>query len=57
MRFISNVINDNKLNAISKQIGVEIICLDSDLNWFENEMKNSLDVRSTILHDIFHKLE
>jgi hypothetical protein len=48
------VIIDNKeLNNYTKQIGIEKLLLEYDLNWFTNEMKDSLEARSVILHDIY----
>lgn len=56
MKLIRTIINNSMLGNREKQIGIEKLCLEYDLNWFKNEMQNSLDIRSVILHDIYNKL-
>jgi len=34
MRDISEIINNDKLSNKEKQIGIENLCLEYDLNWF-----------------------
>jgi hypothetical protein len=57
MKNINSIINNNLLSNRDKQIGIENLCLDYDLNWFSKELKNSVDARSVILHDIHKKLD
>jgi len=50
---ISEIIKEPSLNSYTKQLAIEKITLEYDLNWFTNEMNNSLQARSVILHDIY----
>ena len=52
MSKIDLILNDTTLDANSKQVGIEKLVLEYDLDWFKQEMTNSIDTRSVILHDI-----
>jgi len=53
MEKIKMILDVKNQDNYTKQIAIEKISLEYDLNWFANEMKNSLDARSVILHDIY----
>jgi hypothetical protein len=53
-KILSEIINNNKISLEARQIAIENACLEYDLNWFKNEMKNSLDARFVLLHDIYN---
>jgi hypothetical protein len=57
MSKINLILSDSSLDANSKQVGIEKLCLEYDLEWFKQELKNSVDTRSVILHDIYKNLE
>jgi len=54
---ISTIIKENKLTLEEKQLGIENVILNYDLDWFKNEIENSVDIKSIILHDIYTKLD
>jgi hypothetical protein len=56
MKEIKNIINDNTFNDKEKQLGIEKLTLDYEMNWFKKEMSKSVDARSVILHDIHSKM-
>ena len=56
MKEIKNIINNNTLNDREKQLGIEILILDYEMNWFKNVMSESIDARSVILQDIHNKM-
>ena len=53
MEKIDQIIQESTINSYTKQIAIEKVALEYDLNWFSREMKDSLEVRSVILHDIY----
>lgn len=57
MKSIYELINNPELDNKSKQFAIESLCLEYDLNWWENEFKFSIDARSVMLHDIHKKLD
>ena len=57
MKALSDIINNPEIDGERKQIGIEKLCLEYDLNWFEKEMKDSVDARSVMLHDIYKKMD
>lgn len=50
---IKMILDEKNQDNYTKQIAIEKLSLEYDLNWFANEMKNSVDARSVILHDIY----
>ena len=57
MTNIYEILHNEKLENREKQIGIEKVCLEYDLNWFRQELKNSVETRSIILHDIYRSLD
>ena len=57
MSKIDLILKDTTLDAQSKQVGIEKLGLEYDLAWFQQEIKNSIDTISVILHDIYKTFE
>ena len=57
MEKINTIIQDSIMDNHTKQIGIENVALEYDLNWFTNEMNSSIEARSVILHDIYKGFE
>lgn len=57
MQKIEIIISDNSIDNHTKQAAIENLCLEYDLNWFSNEIKDSLEARSVILHDIYKGID
>ena len=53
---IYELVNAHNIHPSIKQISVEDALLNYDLNWFNNQIGNSVDIRSIVLHDIYKKL-
>jgi hypothetical protein len=54
---IDEIIHDEKLNLQQKQLAIEKALLHYDLNWLESEGLYSANVKNTILHDIYNKID
>ena len=57
MSKIDLILKDTTLDAQSKQVSIEKLGLEYDLAWFQQEIKNSIDTISVILHDIYKTFE
>ena len=46
---------NNDSTLLQKQITIERLILDSDINYFEDVLKDSINVKSIVLHDVYSK--
>ena len=54
---IKEILNDTSLVSLyEKQISIEKLILNYDLELFKNNFSESTNVKSVILHDIYKKL-
>ena len=56
IELLYDIVNANNIDPYVKQLSIENTILEYDLDWFNKQIGNSVDIRSIILHDIYKKL-
>jgi len=51
---INNILY-NECSLMSKQLNIERLILNQDINYFEEVLKDSINVKSIVLHDVYSK--
>jgi len=54
---IRKILNDIEMSLDQKQISIEKATLEYDRNWFNMQGMNSVNVKNTLLHDIYKKVD